>query len=307
VATEVIEERPATETAPVQAAESPQEPAGATRDDGPVGLERRPTPFNAYAAVLTGLMTLTFLMFLLVEPTPRWLLIFGAAVAIAGMDGTLRATWREPFRSSAGRAAGGGRTSGETSPYLFLPGLYALSVPILAEHNVTGYWAVAAGLGAGAGFGAVVYAELASVRPRGRGFGLGRHMATAATYLTAFALFSLTYVFDLGIPTAMAAIALASAMLGIELFREGEVDPIETLLFAAIAGLVVAEVRWGLYFMPVDGYLAGLALLLAFFFISGLIHAHLTRHLDALAVAEYVTIAGLGVGLVVAAKMSGLA
>jgi hypothetical protein len=257
----------------------------------------RATPFNAYAVVLTALMTATFLMFLLIEPTPRWLLIFGAGLAVVGTEGTLRATWREPFR-----APGTG-----ISPYLFLPGLYALATPIVIEHNVMGYWVILAGLAAGAGFGAIVFAELGSVRPRAPDYGAARTVATGGAYFTAFALYSLIYVFDLAVPSAMLAIALVTAMLSIEIYREGEVDPLETLAFAAVTGLIVAEVRWALHFMPIDGYLAGLGLVLAFFLVSGLVHSHLARRLDAIAVLEHALITALGVALVVAARASGVA
>ena len=89
--------------------------------------------------------------------------------------------------------------------------------------------------------------------------------------------------------------------------HEGEVDPIETLIFAVITALAVAEVRWALHFLPVDSYLAGFALLLAFYFVTGLIHSHLVRHLTATLAVEYSMIAAAGVVLVVWARNAGIA
>ncbi len=51
-------------------------------------------------------------------------------------------------------------------------------------------------------------------------------------------------------------------MLAVETLREGEVDPLETLGFALVTGVILAETRWLLYYLPVDRYLAGLTLLL---------------------------------------------
>ena len=48
------------------------------------------------------------------------------------------------------------------------------------------------------------------------------------------------------------------------LLREGEGDHVETLLLACGGGVVVAEARWILQFMPLDSYPAGLVLLLSF-------------------------------------------
>ena len=80
--------------------------------------------------------------------------------------------------------------------------------------------------------------------------------------------------------------------------HEGEVDPLETLVLAVVTALAVTEVRWTLHFLPLDGYLEGLALLLAFYFVTGLIHSHLPRHLNARVTARYVTVGAAGMVLV---------
>lgn len=274
---------------PITAAEPPAQ--------GTPGIERAaPNPLNAPLVVLTGLATLSFLMFLLVEPTPRWMLLLTAATTLLGTDGVLRAVRREPFRSGA-----------QTAPYLFLPALYVLATPILIEHNVRGFLVVPAGVLAGVAFGAITAAEIASVRARSAEYASARMLATGAVYFVAFAMFSLTYIFDLGLVTAAIASALIGAMLAVELLREGEVDPLETLVFAAVTGLVVAEVRWTLHFIPLEGYLGGLTLLLAFFFVTGMLQSHLTRQLSVSVAAEYAVIVALGLAVVIAARSTGIA
>ena len=253
-------------------------------------------PVNAPIVALTVIMTITFAMFLLIEPTPRWIALFGGVIAAPSVDGVLRASRRAPFADGH-----------DTAPYLFLPAVFALAVPVFVEHNVRGLWATPAAIATGLVFGAVVMAEVASVREFDPARGIGRFITSAATYFVAFALFSLTYRFGLDLPTAMTAVALVSAMLAVGLLHEGEVDPIETLIFAVITALAVAEVRWALHFLPIDSYLAGFAMLLAFYFVTGLIHSHLVRHLTATLAVEYSVIAAAGVALVVWARNAGIA
>ncbi|MSQ31125.1 MAG: hypothetical protein EXR64_03745 [Dehalococcoidia bacterium] len=255
-----------------------------------------PFPWNTFLAVFTGVETLTFLMFVLIEPTPRWVLLVGAGVAIAGVDGALRATYREPFGAGA-----------DTTPYLFLPALYAFAAPMLIEHNASGYAVLAWALVAGAGCGVIAVAEVMSVRTGSRGYPYARLVSSAAAYFAAFALLATPYLLHLGLPASMAAAWLVCAMLGIELLREGEIDPLETVIFASVAALAVAQTRWLLFFLPIDGYLGGLALLLVFFLAAGVLHAHVTRQLNALVAGEYTAITAIGAGLVVAARVYGIA
>lgn len=261
------------------------------RSGGPLGI-----PVTAPAVALMVLMTALFLMFLLIEPTPRWMVLFGAGAAALSMDGILRRARREPFESGA-----------DTTPYLFLPALFVLAAPVFIEHNVRGYWMPAAAVGAGLAFGAVIVAEIASVREHDPVHAAGRFVAAAATYFVAFALFSLTYTFDLDLRPAIVAMVLVSVLLAVEILREGEVDPLETLIFAVVTGLVVGELRWTLHFLPIDGHLGGLTLLLGFYFVTGLLHSHLTRHLDALVAVEYVMVVMVGIALVAGARAAGIA
>ncbi len=296
--TEAVEERPAVEQQPdaapdvkaTIAAVPPPESPFAGRRSGVLAL-----PVSGSVVVLTLLLTTVFLMFLLIEPTPRWIALFGGVIAALSLDGILRSQRREAFERA------------DATPYLFLPALFAVAVPVFAEHNVRDYWAAPIGIAAGVGFGAVAVAEIASVREFDPARGVARFIAAGATYFVAFALYALTYRFGLDLQAAIAAVALVSALLAIELLHEGEVDPLETLIFAVITALAVAEVRWTLHFLPLDGYLAGLALLLTFYFVTGLLHSHLVRRLSATLAAEYAIVTAAGIALVIWARASGLA
>ena len=286
-------------------AESPEEVAEEEREaelivkGGPFSRFAWPTHphyWNGYLALLTGLGTLAFLMFVLVEPSPRWILLVAALAVTAGLDGALRATWRAPF-------AGGE----DTTPYLFLPALYVFAAPLIIEHNVTGHAAILWALFAGVGFGSVVVAEVLSVRTGSRLYPYARMVTTGTAYIAAFSLFSMTYVLNLGLVPALLATWFLATMLAIEVVREGEVDPAETVIFAALAGLLVAQVRWLLFYLPVDAYLAGLTLVLVFYLVTGVLHSYVTRQLTAITAAEYALVTTIGVILVGAARVAGLA
>ena len=253
-------------------------------------------PVTVEAVVLTVLVSLGFLSFVVIEPTPRWLALLGAIVAALGTDGVLRTARRQPF-------AGGG----DTTPFLFLPALYALSAPVFLEYNVTGFWAVPAALAAGLAFGAVVVAQIASVRADEPLRVPARFYAAAATYFVVFALFSLAYAFDLGLAEAVIAVSLIGVLLSVELLRDDQIDAFETLVMAGVIGVVVGEARWVLQYMPIDGYLAGLTLLLLFYFVTGVAHAYITRQLDRTVAAEYGGVALVGIALVAGVRIAGVA
>lgn len=281
---------------PERDAEPELPPAPAPLPPLPPPSIRRPVPITAQMAVVTLLATAVTLAFVLIEPSPRWWLIVGAAAVVFGMDGVLRAAWREPFASGQ-----------ETAPFLFLPALYMLATPVLIEHNARGEWAVLMALAGGLGFGVIVWGEVASVRPAAVEYPRARLAVTALAYFTAFAFCSLTYVFQIGLLPAMIAVGLAATMLSIELLREGEIDPLETMGFALIGGVVVAEGRWLIHYLPLDRYMAGLTLLVVFYLVTGIVHSYITRQFTPRLALETTFLAAAALALVVIARAGGMA
>ena len=283
-----------TEPAP-EASGAPETPGQVA--NGAAATTRPRLIVAAPAVTLTALVTVVFLMFLLVEPSPRWVILFGSAITALAMDGILRTVRREAFETAGV----------DTAPFLFLPALYVLTVPVFIEHAVRGYWIVPAGLMAGIGFGAVATGMLSAVREHDRARDVGRFVTTAAAYFVVFALLSLTYTFELDLRSATLAVGLGSMLLAVEVLRDGDVDPLDTLVYAAITGVIVAELRWTLHFLPLAGHLAALTLLLAFYFVTGLVHSHLTRHLDRVVAAEHAAIVAAGLLVVIGARAAGIA
>lgn len=251
---------------------------------------------DAPVVALALAVTLAFLMFVLIEPTPAWIALAGAVVAGVGTDRVLRLVRSRSVDLGI-----------DPTPQVLLPALYALAVPVLVEEESRGWWSLVGALGAGLGLWLILLAQVHSMRPHERWLAFARPMTSAAVYITAFGLFSLTYVFELGLPAALAAVALAAGLLAIELLRDGQADLSDTVAFGGVVALVVTQLRWALHYVPLDGYLAALALLLAFFLASGLLHAHLTLQLRRTVVAQYVAVTALGGVLIIGARSAGLA
>ena len=261
-----------------------------------VNWPEQPRYWNGYLAVLTGVVTLSMLMFVLAEPSPRWILLVASIATIAGMDGVLRATWRVPFERGD-----------DTVPSLFLPALYVLAAPLLIEHNASGNLVTLWALLAGAGFAAIAVAEVLSVRTGSPLYPYARMVTTAGAYFTAFSLLGVANVLHVGLLPAVLATWFITAMLAIELVREGEVDPRETAVFAAVAGLVVAQARWLLFFLPLDGYPAGLALVLVFYLVTGVLHSYVLRQLNSTTATSYGLVTAIGLTLLAVARAAGVA
>ncbi len=250
-------------------------------------------PALLLAVVATGFM----LMFTLIEPSPRWLVLLGTIATTFGLDGVLRGGRRAAF-------AEGGL---DTAPLLLVPALYMLAVPVFIEYATLGLATPVVAIAAGAGYGGLVVGQLSSVREFDAGRHQGRLIAAAATYLVAFAVFGLVFLFGVGQQSASLAVGLAAMLLSAEILREGEVDPGETLLFASITGLVVAETRWLIHYLPIDAYAGALALLLAFYLVTGVLHSHVVRQLTPAVSMTYAQVGIAGVVFIALARALGLA
>jgi hypothetical protein len=148
-----------------------------------------------------------------------------------------------------------------------------------------------------------LFGEYSSVVPHSEHYGVGRFILNILTYLSAFAFFSVVYEFDLDLLPSAVAVGLFSFLLAVEVFREVEADAYRGLTFAAVIGLVVAEMRWSLYFIPLEGFLAAILLLLVFYLATGLIQHLLTGDLNRAIAIEFVLVTAAGIAVVVAGNV----
>ncbi len=236
--------------------------------------------------------TIGLALFITIDPVRPWILLVLTALMGLGADGIIRQHPRGAFHTIA-----------DTAPYLFVPVLFTLSSGLFLEDVVLGYWAAPAVAGAGALMGAALYAEHISVEPESEQFPLARFALNVITYLTAFGFYAVVYGFDVDLLPAAFAVGLVSMLLSVEIFREAEADPLRALVFAAVIGVIVAEARWVLYFIPLEGFLAGVFILLVFYLTTGVISHYLTEHLEHSVLMEFAVVTAAGLAIVIGGRV----
>jgi hypothetical protein len=248
-----------------------------------------------YVTILSGVVALGTVLFLGVNTTQPWVLLAVIAIAFLGAHGILR-----------GHPSGQLRTLVDSSPYLFIPVLLPLASSLFFERFVRGYWSIPCGIVTGALFGAVIYGEYRSIDPDAPNYSLARFLVNIGAYLTTFALYTVTYAYDLVLPAAIVTVGLASMLVAIEVLREGEDEPVRVIGMAAVIGVIAAEARWVLHFLPLGNLLASVVLLLAFYLSTGLLHSYLVGHLDKGTIAEFSIVALGGIAIIIAAHLAGV-
>ncbi|MDE3094605.1 MAG: hypothetical protein KGK07_01215 [Chloroflexota bacterium] len=244
--------------------------------------------------LLCVIFALGLALFISIDPVRPWILLALTAIMALGADGIIRAHPHGEFH-----------TVGDTAPYLFVPVLFTLSAGLFLEDIVLSYWATPAVLAAAALMGGALYAEYQSVDPEPDAGAMAHFVLNVITYLTAFGFYAVVYGFDVALAPAAFAVGLVSMLLSIEVFREAEADPVRALVFAAVIGIIVAESRWVLYFIPLDGFLAGIFLLLIFYLTTGVISHYLTDHLDRGVLLEFAMVSAAGLAIVVGGRVLG--
>ena len=185
-----------------------------------------------------------------------------------------------------------------TAPLLFLPTLMALGAGLFLEDALSGYWVLPGVLVAAVLMTMTLYAEYMSVDTYGPAYAGARFLLNLGTFLTAFAFYAVVYSFDVALVPAALVVGLVSLLLSVEVLRESEADPMRALVYAAAIGIIVAQARWALYFLPLESYLAGVFLLLVFYLTSGLVQHHLNDDLRTPVITEFAAITLLGIIIV---------
>ena len=250
--------------------------------------------FSVTLFIFGIIMTAIYLMYVLIEPSPRWLLLLAGIMAILGGDGVLRNNWPEIFKNRNNLI--------ETTPYLFLPSIIALAIPLLIEHNFKGYYAILMAVAGGIFFTTIIGASSISVDKKAPNYYLARIFSTFGVYFTGFTFFSLTYLLNLELGQIIVTTGLVSFMLGMEIFRERQINHWETLLLSLTTGIILAEFRWVSHYMAFGSYAAGLMLLLVFFVIIGLLLNHQIGTLGRRIIIQYTLTALSGLVIIILAQ-----
>ncbi len=275
--------------------------------EAPVGgaasglLDRVALPPASRIPIVAGVYALGVALFLLLEPTRAvWLLLTTLIVGL-GSDGIVRSY-----------AGGSLRGPLDTAPYLLVPAIFSLAAGFFLQETVSGYWKLLAAVAAGGMMGGILYGECLSLDIHSELYGTGRFILNIASYLAAFALYAVMYSYGVNLVPAAICVGLLTTVLAAEILRETELMPppvgrrsLRSLGFALAIGFVVAEARWALYFVPLEGFLAAVFLLLFFYVASGIAQHHLTGHLSRPVATEYGLVAFVGLVMVILGRWLG--
>lgn len=243
---------------------------------------------TARVVLLGGVAALGLVGYLVIRPTEAWFLLLTAGLVALAVDGTVRSSpmWDDPRLQ-------------DSIVFLFLPVLAVLGAGAFVDHAVDGYARPIAAVIGAVGIGIIAYGEYQTVDFGSRMYGPMRLLLAVATYLTAFALYTVIFTEGTGVALGAAAVGLVSFALSLELLRESRLSGLSSILVGLAIGVSLAEFRIVLYFFPLDGLLAGALLIIGFYLATGLVHHLLDHDLEWSTTAEYLLVAAVGTAAVV--------
>lgn len=260
----------------------------------PAGFDLGGLPRTAHVPLLALVYGIGLSLYVAIDPARPWILLAVLGLVALGTDGIVRSHPRAQLRGWS-----------ETAPHLFVPTLFALASGLFLKDVVDGYRVVPAVIISTILLAGALYGEYGSALTYGPSYALGRLLLNLITYLSAFAFYAVVYQFNVDLLPAAFATGLFSGLLAIEIFREAEADTYKALLFSAVIGLVVAEARWALHFIPIDDFLAAILLLLIFYQSTGLVQHHLTHRLDRAVATEFSAVTAIGLLVVIVGRALG--
>jgi hypothetical protein len=247
---------------------------------------------HARVVLIALLATVGLIGFLGIRPHQPWIIWLTTIVIALSTDGTVRTHQR--FQSDNALSA---------LAYVLLPAMAVLGVGYFAHEALDGYVRPVAGALGGVLVGVIVLGEYHTVDYGSRLYGVMRLALAVATYLVAFALFTIIFTRNIDLPVAATLVGLVSLGLSIELLREGRLLGSSTLLVGFAIGVSMAELRLALYFFPLDGLLAGALLIIGFYLATGIVHHLLDHDLEFGTMAEYLLVGAVGTAAVVITRV----
>lgn len=229
--------------------------------------------------------------YLNVRPAQVWLLWLTAVLAALAVDGIVR-----------GNRQWHGRGVLDSVAYLFLPFLAVIGTGLFVDHAVDGYARVGMGVVGGVAVGVIALGEHHSVDSEARAFGAMRLLLAVATYLAAFAIYTVVFARDLDVSVGAIVVGLVSMALAMELLREDRIVGPSSVVAGLAIGISLAELRLSLYFFPLDDLLAGALLIIGFYLATGLVHHLLDHDLTLPTLIEYLLVSGVGTAAVVVTR-----
>lgn len=183
-----------------------------------------------------------------------------------------------------------------------LSGLLIASAALSLEPILQGGWAVLGAVIAGILLGGTVVAEWYTVA-LGRYSERARLALNLVTYLVAFGLYDAEGKIGLEGLGALAMVGLVTLLLSVELLRDSAGSSGRAWLYAAVSGVVLTEIRWGLAFWPLTGTLGAIFLVLVFYLVTGVVHSHFSKQLNRGTMAEFAAVALIGLAILFGVRM----
>lgn len=227
-----------------------------------------------------------------ISPSQPWILWLTAGLTALAVDGLVRSNprWGEhgPLASLV---------------YLFLPALTVVALGLFIDEALNGYLRPASALVGAVAVGVVAYGEYQTVDFGSRAYGYMRLVMAIATYLTAFAIYTVVFSRNLDLIPGAIIVGLVTLVLSMELLRESRLLGPSSLLVGLAIGVSLAELRLVLYYFPLDSLLAGALLIIGFYLATGLVHHLLDHDLEWSTTAEYVLVAAVGTAAVIITRV----
>jgi hypothetical protein len=242
--------------------------------------------------LLAIVVAMGLIAYLGMQPSQPWLLWLTAALTGLAVDGLVRSnpSWQ-------------GEGAWASLVYLFLPALSVLGAGLFIDEAVDGYARPAVAIVAAAATAAVAYGEYHTADFHSRLYGAMRLMLAVATYLAAFAIYTVVFSRGLSLPLSALAVGGVSLLLSMELLRESRLLGPSSLLVGVAIGISMGELRLALYYFELDELLAGALLIIGFYLATGLVHHLLDHDLELGTTAEYLLVAGVGTAAVVVTRL----
>jgi len=221
-------------------------------------------------------------------------LILLPILAGLGLDGILRSHPAGRLRDAAAEALD-----------LVTPVAFVFAAALFFRWAASGYWSLLAAIATAVLFGIVAYAAYYGQNAASTENGATRLAILGADYITLLAFLSVFYAHDYSYLAASLLAGVAATLVAIDIFRDAGLSFPEHALFALAAGVFVALSRWAIAYVRIDGILAAVLLLVAFYVGVGVTVAALTRRLDQRAGAEFVSVSVVGLLVVVIGRVVG--
>lgn len=161
-----------------------------------------------------------------------------------------------------------------------------------------GHYGIAGALATAFGTIAVMYSQAVLSDGLPSGNDAVRLISNLGVYIAGFVLFAAVQSLDLPSPLGTLLLGALGGALASELFHDQEIPAARQGLYGALVAVLIAEISFAAGFLPWGKVLTGLVLLLAFYFLSGLIHNYLHRRLTRWVAAEFIGVTVVALALV---------